>query len=56
MHTNCQCIAKEPISIRIKRMIKALIYIRYFGVRVFIAKEYNILSNDSLKSRQKLDS
>ena len=56
MHTNCQCIAKEPISIRIKRMIKALIYIRYFGVRVFIAKEYNILSNASLKSKQKLDS
>ena len=42
---------KESISIRIKRSIKAVSYIRYFGVRVFVAKEYNIISNASLKSK-----
>lgn len=46
---------KESLQVTIKRMVKAVSYIRYFGVRVFVAKEYNIISNASLKSKQSLD-
>ena len=55
MQSDSHSFLKESFLIKIKRMLKAVSYLRYFDMRVFIAKEFNIISNASLKSKQSLD-